>query len=156
MSCAGPSVTGRHGGQPGGAGDLPAPETVLAVDFGLKHIGLAVGQTITRTASPLTTVSAKDGRPNWGAFDAVVGQWRPDRLVVGLPSHMDGAESEMSRRARQFARILEKRYARPVQLIDERLTSVEAKRLAADGDNHAIAAGLIAETWLNSHWLAPG
>ncbi len=125
------------------------PETVLAVDFGLKHIGLAVGQTVSRTASPIGVIAAKDGRPDWAAFDAAVREWRPERLLVGLPTHMDGCESEMSQRARLFAKTLGNRYGRRVEMIDERLTSIEAKRLSPQDDSHAVAAGLIAETWLN-------
>ncbi len=125
------------------------PETVLAIDFGLKHMGLAVGQTISCTATPLSVIRAKDGEPNWVAFDDFYKEWRPDRLLVGLPKHMDGTESEMSRRTRQFAQALVNRYGRQVELVDERLTSVEAKRLSPDGDDHSVAAQLIAETWLN-------
>ena len=124
------------------------PETVLAVDFGLKHIGLAVGQTVSRTASPIGVIAAKDGRPDWSAFDSAVREWRPERLLVGLPLHMDGSESEMSLRAQQFAGTLKNRYGRQVEMIDERLTSIAAKSLSPDG-GHAVAAGLIAETWLN-------
>ena len=125
------------------------PETLLAVDFGLKHIGLAVGQTVTRTASPLCEIPAKNGKPDWAALDAVISQWQPQRLLVGLPTHMDGTESEMSVRARQFAQSLRRRYDRRVVLVDERLTSQEAKRLAPEDNRHAVAAGLIAQTWLN-------
>ena len=125
------------------------PETLLAVDFGLKRIGLAVGQTVSRTASPIGVVAAKDGRPDWAAFDAAVREWRPKRLLVGLPTHMDGEESEMSQRARQFAQTLGNRYGRRVEMIDERLTTIEAQRLSPNDDSHAVAAGLIAETWLN-------
>lgn len=137
----------------------PAPprrtQTVFAVDFGLKRIGLAVGQTVTRTASPLASIAAKDGKPDWGALDAALVQWCPNRLLVGLPIHMDGTESQMSLRARQFAKRLAERYGRRVDLIDERLTSLEAKSLAPKDDGHAVAASLIAETWLNGG-QAPG
>lgn len=124
------------------------PETVLAVDFGLRHIGLAVGQTVSRTASPLGVIAAKDGKPDWSALDAAVREWRPQRLLVGLPIHMDGRQSEMSLRAQQFAGTLKDRYGRQVDMIDERLSTIEAKSLSPDG-GHAVAAGLIAETWLN-------
>ncbi len=124
------------------------PETVLAVDFGLRHIGLAVGQTVSRTASPLGVIAAKNGKPDWSALDAAVREWRPERLLVGLPIHMDGSASEMSRRAQRFAGTLKERYGRRVDVIDERLTTIAAKSLSPDG-GHAVAAGLIAETWLN-------
>ena len=121
---------------------------VLALDFGLRHIGVAVGQSITRTANPVTTLRATQGAPDWQALDAVVGEWQPDVLVVGLPLNMDDSESPMSERARQFADQLRKRYGIRMALVDERLSSFEAKQIDAD-DDHAIAAQLIAETWLN-------
>ena len=127
------------------------PETVLAIDFGLKHFGLAVGQTISRTATPLSAIAARDGTPEWGLLDAVIGEWRPHRLLVGLPLNMDGTLSEMAERAQRFAAALRKRHAQPVELIDERLTTREAKRLQPDGDGHSVAAALIAETWLTEH-----
>ncbi len=119
--------------------------SVLAFDFGLKHIGVAAGQTVTRTASALTTLSARDGRPDWGAVEALVKEWRPVRLVVGLPLNMDDTESEMSGRARAFAARLGERTGVPVSMADERLTSREAGEAS-----HAAAAALIAETWLNA------
>ena len=124
---------------------------MLAFDFGLKHIGVAAGQTITRTASPLTTLSARDGRPDWKAVEDLVREWRPVQLVVGLPLNMDDTESEMSGRARAFARKLEAHTGLPVAMADERLTS----RAAGDAA-HAAAAALIAETWLNAPGNTPG
>lgn len=120
---------------------------ILAFDFGLKHIGVAVGQTVTRSASPLTTLAAKKGKPNWSEIVELIHQWRPDQLIVGLPLNMDDSESDMSQRARAFAGSLEKRTAIEVSLMDERLTSFEARQISAD-DNHALAASLIAESWL--------
>lgn len=125
------------------------PETVLAIDFGLKHFGLAVGQTVSRTATPLGAIAATDGTPDWRLLDAAISEWRPQRLLVGLPLNMDGTTSEMADRARRFADALSSRHAQPVELIDERLTTIEAKRLQPDGDDHSVAAALIAETWLN-------
>ena len=129
---------------------------VLAFDFGLKHIGVASGQTITRTATALTTLSARDGSPDWDSVRSLVKEWRPVRLIVGLPLNMDDSESEMSERARSFARRLAKETSVPVEMADERLTS----RAAAEADesgkkssnrsdqSHAAAAALIAQTWL--------
>ncbi len=122
--------------------------TVLAFDFGLKHIGVAAGQTITRTASALTTLAARDGRPDWQAVRTLVSEWRPVRLIVGLPLNMDDSESDMSERARAFAARLTKETGVPVAMADERLTS---RAVADQGDSsHAAAAALIAETWLNA------
>lgn len=122
--------------------------TVVAVDFGLRRMGLAAGQTVTGTANPIGSIGANDGTPNWAEFDTAIEGWRPDYLVVGLPLNMDGTESDMSGRARRFAQRLEQRYSIRVELTDERLTSREARSIEPDGDGHAVAARLIAETWL--------
>jgi len=122
---------------------------VMAFDFGLRHIGVAVGQTITGTATPLTTLAARDGRPDWPALVALVRDWRPAALLVGLPLNMDDTESAMSERARRFANTLERQTALPVHLVDERLTS-RAVREAGPDRTHEHAAVLIAETWLNA------
>ena len=111
-------------------------------------MGVAAGQTVTRTASPIGSLAAIDGKPNWAALDQIVKEWRPDCLIVGLPLNMDGTESEMSGRARRFANRLGQRYSMRVDLADERLTTRAARQMQPDGDDHAIAACLIAETWL--------
>ena len=131
------------------------PETVLAIDFGLRRMGLAVGQSITGTASPIESIAARDGVPDWAELDQLVAEWRPHCLVVGLPLNMDGTESEMSGRARRFAGTLEKRHPMPVELADERLTTREAKRAHPGTDDHAVAAKLIAETWLGDRVRRP-
>lgn len=126
-------------------------KTVLAFDFGLRNIGVATGQTVTHTASAVTTVRARDGAPDWNAIDAIVREWRPDALLVGLPLNMDDTESEMSTRAKRFAKKLSTRYRLTVNFVDERLTSFEARGISDDLDEqHAIAARLIAETYLNA------
>ena len=123
--------------------------TLLGLDFGLKHIGVAVGQTITRSATPMTTVGAVDGRPDWTALDALIGEWQPERLIVGLPLNMDDTLSDMAKRAQRFANRLNARYGLPVEMRDERLTSQEARSLSDDPDaRHAIAAQLILAAWL--------
>lgn len=119
---------------------------VLAFDYGLKHIGVAVGQTITRTASPLATIPARNGNPEWSAVDRLVDEWQPSRVLVGLPLNMDDTESEMSERARGFARQLAGRTGLEVIMVDERLTSYASRHT---DDSHSAAAALIAETWLN-------
>ena len=129
----------------------PPPVTVLAFDFGLRNIGVATGQAITRTASEIATVRARDGVPDWNTVDALVRQWQPDALLVGLPLNMDDTESEMSTRAKGFAKKLRSRYRLTVKLVDERLTSFEARGISDEIDTqHAIAARLIAETYLNA------
>ena len=131
--------------------DMVSPISVLAFDFGMKHIGIAVGQTQTHSASALTTVSATSGKPDWKTLDTVIEVWRPDLLIVGLPINMDGSDSEMAEHARRFANRLNAHYQRPVEFMDERLTSYEARQLEPRVDKrHALAARLIAETWLNT------
>ena len=130
---------------------------VCAFDFGLKHIGVAVGQSLLRTAEPIAVIKAKDGRPSWDKLGALIAQWQPDFLLVGLPLNMDGSESEMSTRARKFAKRLHGRYGLKVELCDERLSSFEAKsnRHERQGDRKqaltvdAEAAQLILESWFN-------
>ncbi|MEM1230943.1 MAG: Holliday junction resolvase RuvX [Pseudomonadota bacterium] len=130
--------------------DQPRPFTVLAFDFGLAHIGVAIGQSVTGTARPLTELPARDGKLRRGALQPLLTQWQPDRLVVGLPLNMDGSESELSARARAFAERLARQTQLPVALTDERLTTREARMLAADGvSEHAMAARLIGESYLS-------
>ena len=125
------------------------PTSILAFDFGLSRIGVATGQTVTRTATPLTTLRARGGEPEWREVDALVREWRPDVILVGLPLNMDSTPSEMSERASAFGRSLEQRYAIVVRMVDERLTSFEARGLSDVEDaRHAIAAQLIAQTYL--------
>jgi putative Holliday junction resolvase len=121
---------------------------VLAFDFGLKHIGVASGQTLTTTATPLTTIAARRGDPDWKTVRELVAEWRPAVLLVGLPLNMDGTESDMSARARRFAVKLEEETGVAVELVDERLSTFEARNLDPD-DNHAVAAALIARTWFD-------
>ena len=128
--------------------------TFLAFDFGLKRIGVAVGQTQTSSANPLDTVAVKQAHPDWDAIAALIKTWSPDALVVGLPLNMDGTEQDMTRQARRFGRQLEGRFRLPVHLVDERLTTREAKdRLHAEGrvtqEADPVAAQIILEDWLS-------
>lgn len=108
--------------------------TVLAFDFGEERIGVAVGDTAVGIAHPLTTIIAGDNRRRFDAIAALIKEWQPALLVVGLPAHRDGTEHTMSRLARKFAQRLNGRYALPVELVDERLTSATAAAtLAAAG-----------------------
>lgn len=125
-------------------------QTVLAFDFGLRNIGVATGQAITRTAGEVTTLKARDGVPDWSVIDTLIQDWRPDLLLVGLPLNMDATMSDMARRAARFARRLSARSGIAVELVDERLSSFEARGLSRNLDKqHAIAARLIAESYLN-------
>ena len=134
-------------------------QQVLGFDFGTTRIGLAIGQSLTATATPIEPVRARDGMPDWSQLDAAIAEWQPDALVVGIPLNMDGTISEMARRARKFANRIQDRYQRPCYLCDERLTTAEAKRIHLDaggGTNFkqesvdGIAAQLILEDWFNS------
>lgn len=100
-----------------------ASGTVLAFDFGTKRIGVAVGDFGTRLAHPLTTIAAAENRARFAAISALVAEWRPALLVVGLPSRPDGAEHETGRLARRFAQRLRGRFGIEVALVDEHLTS---------------------------------
>lgn len=107
--------------------------TLLGFDFGKKRIGVAVGQEVTATASPLETVRAREGKPDWTAITRLINDWQANALVVGLPLNMDDTEQEMTRAARRFANQLKGRYHLPVFMTDERLSSVAAEQVL-DGD----------------------
>jgi putative Holliday junction resolvase len=106
--------------------------TVLAFDYGEKRIGVANGQTVTCTAAPLATITVTDQRPDWTAIETLIAQWRPALLVVGLPLNMDGTEHAMTVAARRFAAKLHGRYKLPVEMVDERLSSVAAEEQLRD------------------------
>jgi putative Holliday junction resolvase len=132
--------------------------TILAFDFGSRWIGVAVGDTETRIASPLGMFEAESGERRIAEIDALVREWRPGRLIVGLPLAMDGTEHDMTRRTRRFARQLEGRFRLPVVLADERLSSASAREtLREDGrggrehkhETHALAASVILQSYLD-------
>lgn len=120
----------------------------MAFDFGTKRIGVAVGQKITGTATPVTVVKARDGKPEWQVIDRLVEEWKPAVFVVGLPINMDGTESDMSKAAARFGRRLHGRYGIRIELVDERLSTFEAREFETPEQLDAIAAKLILETWL--------
>jgi putative Holliday junction resolvase len=101
--------------------------TVLAFDFGLKRIGVAVGETLLKRASALTTIEAEANEARFAAIARLIEEWRPTQLVVGLPLSLDGAEHELTARCRRFANQLHGRFGLPVVLSDERLTSAAAE-----------------------------
>lgn len=125
--------------------------TALVFDFGLRHIGVAVAEERVAHARGIATIGARDGAPHWDRLDALLAEWRPAQLVVGLPLNMDGTPSAMCEQARAFGTALAGRYSLPVAYTDERLSTFEAKeRGASPTDAHALAAEAIAETWLRS------
>jgi putative pre-16S rRNA nuclease len=106
--------------------DASRAGTVLAFDFGSKRIGIAVGDTTVMLAHPLATIASTDDGRRFAAIDALIREWRPACLVVGLPTHADGTEHDMTRRSRRFARRLEGRFGLRVELVDERFTTQAA------------------------------
>jgi putative Holliday junction resolvase len=131
----------------------------MAFDFGLRQIGVAVGNRSTATAQALTTLKAKDGVPRWEEIEALLAEWRPGLLVVGLPVNMDGSASDLSRRSEKFGRRLSGRFSLPVEFMDERLSSFEAKQQLQDSGHKgnyrevpadALAAELILRSWLDN------
>jgi len=121
--------------------------TVLGFDWGAKRIGTAVGNSLTRSATPLRTVRGERTAARFDAIAALIREWQPQQLVVGLPLHPDGAEHDNTAHARRFARQLHGRFHLPVALVDERYTSAVAQ---ADGaaDVDCAAACLIVEQYL--------
>ena len=133
---------------------------LLGFDYGSKQIGVAVGQVITGQARELCILKAQNGVPDWQKVEALLREWQPDAIVVGLPLNMDGTPSEMSERAEKFARRLNGRFNLPVHTHDERLTTYEAKgQRLQQGQNSgyrerpvdALAAALLLEGWLAEH-----
>jgi len=135
------------------------PDSVyLGFDFGYKRIGVAVGQRLTCSASPLPTLDAKSGIPDWNVIARLITQWSPQALIVGIPTCIDGKELYTTSAARRFAKQLRQHVALPVHLVDERLSTVEARRqLFAQGgyrklkqsEVDSIAACVILEQWLH-------
>ncbi len=134
-------------------------KSILCFDFGTKSIGVAIGQSITQTASPLKDLKAKDGIPDWQQIKILLDEWQPDLIVVGLPLNMDGSESELSQRARKFGNRLHGRFGLPVVWADERLSSFEAKGeiIAQSGSRDfksqqvdSLSAKIILEGWFRS------
>ncbi len=114
-----------------GTPDLPDARTILAFDFGLRRIGVAVGQDVTGSASPLGNVANRESGIDHDAITALIREWRPSALVVGMPSHADGSPTDLAEAIAAFIGELE-RYDLPIDTIDERHTSVEAERVLKD------------------------
>ena len=133
---------------------------VLGFDYGARRIGVASGNRISQSARPLPVLMVKSGQPDWARVDALLSEWQPEALVVGLPLTLDGGEQAITRGARAFADALGMRSKLPVHMVDERHTSQEAaRRFAAqraagsarrrDAENiDSLAAAVILESWL--------
>jgi len=133
--------------------------TYLGFDFGTRKIGVAVGQRITGTASPLETIRSEKKAVRWQAIDRLVATWQPEALVVGIAHQADGQDNPITPLMRKFCRQLEARYRLPVHAVDEYLTTFESRQLLFDEVklrarkvrefNDQVAAKLILQTWLN-------
>ena len=125
-------------------------ETIFAFDFGVKRIGVAMGNTLIRQAQPLQVISSIDNASRFVAIGALLTEWQPDLLVVGLPMHPDGTEHDMTARCRKFANQLHGRFNLPVQLVDERYSSavISAKRGEVIDDR---AAAIILQQYFDTH-----
>lgn len=132
--------------------------TYLGFDYGLKNIGVAVGQSLTMTASPLTVIKAQDGIPNWDDIKNLLAEWQPTKLIVGLPLNMDGTEQDMTHAAKRFGNRLNGRFNIPIEWQDERLTTFEAleqlgihSKMQSNNRQEVdqLSAQLILQSWLN-------
>jgi putative Holliday junction resolvase len=138
-----------------------SPQVIMALDFGLRRIGVANGDTLTRSARPLASVAVAGGTPDWKALDRLVADWAPARFVVGIPYNAAGLDGPLTPLVRGFANEVERRYQRPVDLLDEELTSKEAEdrlrqrrasgerqRRVRHEDIDPVAAAVLLEQWL--------
>lgn len=133
-------------------------QTLLGFDFGLKRIGVAVGQTLTKSANPIAVLKAINGEPVWDDIKTLIQTWKADALVVGIPYNMDGSEQPLTKRAKNFIKKLRTHFSLPIYTIDERLSTVEAKQQLFDRGElkntvttqqlDSYAAKLILEQWL--------
>lgn len=143
---------------------LHSDQTLLAFDYGVKKMGVAVGNTVTQTANPLAIIAMNNGQPNWQNLLELILHWQATTIVVGLPFNMDGTDSILSKRAHKFARRLahqlkEIRWQFQLYLVDERLSSKEARQLAwqmgllkeSNKPIDNIAACILLSSWLQGN-----
>ena len=136
--------------------------TIMAFDYGSKRIGVAIGQQLTATTRPLDTVAVRQNKPDWDHIGRLLKEWQPDLLLIGLPLAEDGSEQEMSIAARRFANRLNGRYQLPVELVDERFSSIEAEEIVVAARRSGklkksklkqavdqVAAALIIQSWFD-------
>lgn len=132
---------------------------IISFDYGIKNIGLAVGQLITRNSYPLKTIQAKYGVPNWLEIECLLNKWQPLFLVIGLPINMDGTEQPLTNKTRKFANCLYKKFGIQYKYQDERLSTVEAKEIIFQNGGYralknknkinSYAAAIILKYWFN-------
>ena len=124
---------------------------ILAIDFGLKKVGLAIGNTLTKTSMPISTIFYKSKQELFNLLEKHVIEWKPEFIIIGKPLNMDQTESEMSKLAEKFSTQFSKKFNLAVELVDERLSSFEAKEFAKDDNLDAMAAKLILDSWMNNN-----
>ena len=124
---------------------------ILAIDFGLKKVGLAIGNTLTKTSMPISTIFYKSKQELFNLLEKHVNEWKPEFIIIGNPLNMDQTESEMSKLAEKFSTQFSKKFNLAVELVDERLSSFEAKEFVKDDNLDAMAAKLILDSWMNNN-----
>jgi putative Holliday junction resolvase len=132
--------------------------TVIGFDLGTVYTGVAVGQTITGQANPLRALKSKQRKPDWSSIESLIKTWHPQKLIVGLPTHLDGSDDEMTEAAKKFSRQLEGRFHIDTVLVDERLTTREAYDISIESGEFkekqqidSISAALLTESWLREY-----
>jgi putative holliday junction resolvase len=142
---------------------MSTAQRYFGIDYGTRKLGIAVGQTLTRTAMGIAVVPVRNGEPDWPQLDQLVKHWKPQALVIGMPYNMDGTDSDIMVRVQEFAQGLSERYQLPWHGVDERLSTREAKAISrhnADlsgkryndrGQVDAMAAQLLLESWFENH-----
>jgi len=131
---------------------------VMAFDYGLRNIGIAIGQNITKSASTFYAIKAKEGVPDWMKLDSIIEEWEPGLFIVGDPFNMDGTKSEFQKKIAKFSTELKKRYEIELHMMDERLTTKEAQARIQDkpdgikdsANKHSVSAQIILEDWFRS------
>ena len=130
---------------------------LIGIDYGKSRIGIASGQMVTRTATPVSTITAKNGVPNWYQFDYIINQWLPHKIIVGLPIDTKDQETKITKEVRDFVKTIEERYQKTIDLVTEAFSTLEAhcllKKTRKNSSSHlrvdSIAACIILETWMN-------
>ena len=137
-------------------------QSYFGIDYGTRKVGVAVGQTLTRTAMGIAVVPVRGGEVDWKELDSLVQRWRPNAFVVGMPYNMDGTESDMTVAAQKFARVLSERYQKPWHPMDERLSTRAAREITRDNAEligkkyndktkvDAMVAQLLLESWFET------
>lgn len=137
-------------------------QKIIGFDFGIKNIGVAFGQTLTKTAKPLTTIRNKKGSIAWEEITTIIKQWEPNILIVGLPFNMDGTEQTLTQLTKKFSKELQQKFNLPVFYVDERLSTWDAKNKLGihykakinkkEQDKiNALSAAILIEQWINNN-----